>query len=169
MKMTANAGRVFFDKCRHAFALGVGGAPFAMDKANVLTKPVGMIANYLDMREKSGPAGFMVSFVLLSVAGTGVVKLIDAALHSNHHLSGIVIFLIILTGIVFASVVLTQAVKRVNDMGRAGILSICSLFPAVAVTLAWLFGVKTLTGGPLLVVTVLGVLGLIVMLLPKKA
>ncbi len=127
-----------------------------------------MIANYLDMRGRLGPLGFILSFIVLAVLGCAVVKLIYIALHANHHLSGIIVFLGILTGIVCLSILLTQAVKRVNDMGRAGILAIFSVFPAFCVPIFWFYPPAVIFSGPWLVVVILGVIGLGMLMLPGR-
>lgn len=128
-----------------------------------------MIANYLDMRERRGPLGFLISYMVLAAVGLGIGNLIYAVLHSNHHFAGMIVFLSILTGIVCTALFITQAVKRTRDMGRAGILALFAVFMAANVPLFWFFSPKTIFSGPGIIVVVLGVIGLVLLMLPGRA
>ncbi|WP_269539227.1 hypothetical protein [Cerasicoccus fimbriatus] len=126
-----------------------------------------MINSYLDMRGKRGPLGFIISFVAIAAVSVLVMEGIYQWLHTNHHLSGLIVFLGILTGVVGASILLTQAIRRLNDMGWNGMYSMLLVFPAGAVALLALYGAKL--SGLMIAVVVLGALILAPLcLLPGK-
>jgi len=85
------------------------------------------------MRAKRGPLGFILAFVAISVVTILIIQGIHLWLHHNHHLSGLIIFLGILTSIFGVSALLTQVIRRLNDMGWNGIYSLLTIFPATAV------------------------------------
>ncbi|WP_309385545.1 hypothetical protein [Cerasicoccus frondis] len=115
-----------------------------------------MINSYLDMRGTRGPAGFLASFLIISVVSVLLAEGINLWLHTNHHLSGLIIFLAILVGIFGVSILLTQAIRRLNDMKWNGMYSMLMVFPAGAVALLALYGVHL--SGLMYVVIALGVL-----------
>ncbi|WOO40185.1 hypothetical protein [Rubellicoccus peritrichatus] len=127
-----------------------------------------MISSYLDMQERRGPLGFLISLVAFSALGLGLYELSEKALHFNHHFSGLAIFLGILAGILCYSIILTQAIRRTNDMGRAGILSMLSAIPVLNVPLFLIFPSSTVFGSALIVMPILGVLSTLFLMLPGK-
>lgn len=124
-----------------------------------------MIASYLDMRGKRGPLGFIASFILIALACILAVQGIYAWLHSNHHLSGIIIFLGILVAIVGVSIALTQTIRRLNDLQWCGMYSMLIIFPSAAVGLIALLGLNL---GAWWAVVVVGVLVFLPLCLPGK-
>ncbi|WP_309396263.1 hypothetical protein [Cerasicoccus maritimus] len=115
-----------------------------------------MISNYLDMRGKSGPAGFLVSFLGAAVMAVLLDKLIYQWLHTNHHLSGLIVFISILICVFASALILTQTIRRLNDMGWHGMYSLLLVFPCAAVALLALFGVEL--SALMVIVLALGVL-----------
>lgn len=127
-----------------------------------------MISSYLDMQERRGPFGFLISLVAFSALGLALYEATEKALHFNHHFSGLAIFFGILFFIVCYSIILTQAIRRTNDMGRAGILSLLSAIPVLNIPLFLAIPSGTVFGSVLIVVPILGVLSLLFLMLPGK-
>lgn len=127
-----------------------------------------MISSFLDMRERRGPFGFLISFIAFSILGVALYEVTHHLMHSNHHLSGLSIFLGIIFGIICYTMILTQSIRRVNDMGRAGILALLSAIPVLNIPLFMIISPATITGSVLIVMPILGVLSLIFLMLPGK-
>ncbi|GHB94286.1 hypothetical protein [Cerasicoccus arenae] len=94
-----------------------------------------MINSFLDMRAKRGPIGFFIAFIVISVLWVLAVEGIDMALHENHHLSGLIIFMGIIISIFGVSFLLTQAIRRLNDMRWGGMYVMLIAIPGLAITL----------------------------------
>jgi len=99
-----------------------------------------MISDYLDMRGRCGPVSFLVSFLAIAVGSVLAFELIHAWLHTNHHLTGLIVFLGIIIGATGYSVLLTQAIRRLHDMNWHGIYAMLMVFPALAVAVVAGFG-----------------------------
>lgn len=127
-----------------------------------------MISSYLNMDGRRGPLGFLLSFIVFAALGLGLYEAAHYGLHFNHHFSGLSIFLGIIGGIVCYAVILTQSVRRLNDMGGAGILSLLSIIPTANIPLFLVFSPAAIFGSILIVVPILGVVSLIILMLPSK-
>lgn len=124
-----------------------------------------MIENYLNMQGRRGPIGFLISFIVFAVLGVALYEAAERGLQFNPHFSSLAIFLGILAGMLCYSIILTQAVRRTRDMGRAGILAALSALPAANIPLYLTYQGKLFQGG-MIVLPVLGFIGLMVLMLP---
>jgi len=117
-----------------------------------------MISAYLDMRQRSGPVSFLVSFLLITFVTLLAVEWIYAWLHQNHHLTGLIVFLNILIAIFGYSVLLTQVVRRLKDMNWHGMYAMLTVLPVLAVAVIAGFGSFSTLGRVVIVLLGIAVL-----------
>lgn len=127
-----------------------------------------MINSFLDMRAKRGPLGFLIAMVVICAVTILCIQGIYAWLHSNHHLSGLIIFLGILCVVFGGSILLTQVIRRLNDMGWNGMYSLL-IFLAIGIFTYLGLRHPTLSGVNVPALIVVGVLLAPLCVLPGKS
>ncbi|MGE9296519.1 MAG: hypothetical protein ACQKBV_09560 [Puniceicoccales bacterium] len=92
-----------------------------------------MISSYLDMQRRAGPVSFLVSLLLTGAGSVILIELVDAWLRSNHHLSGLIVFIAIVIAAFGGSILMMQMIRRLRDMNWHGMYAMLVVFPVIAI------------------------------------
>ncbi len=125
--------------------------------------------HFLDMRGSLGRINYIIYSIFIAGITTGLIYLIYQALHSNHHLYSLSIFIGIVFGIFGFSLLMMQTIKRLNHIKRNGLWAPLVLIPVANIALFWFVPADTILNSWYIIIPILGAITLIPLYLIPKA